>query len=325
MALIKCRHYQEPKICGWDQLLECEKRHRSDPDAKDKETEWIFKGHKEKNWRLRTTLEREIGNIGINTKDLHEDSKNRADYEDKYDNELKDILRKGLFGQSVDKIEAGLLRKFQRQFHHHDLRVPGNDDVTEWLALMRHYGAPVRLLDWTYSFYVAVFFAIEEAEGDCAVWALDKKVIINRVLGRCGEDSVLPWYQKECLSRDIDVIKSRTWETVFSQSATPFVFPLNPLRLNERLVIQQGDFLCPGNIRNTFEDNLAEVLPSAQNGSDYKLFKYVVRFDVKARKEILQNLHRMNINRATLFPGLDGFAQSLKTLLVSPKNLLKDF
>jgi hypothetical protein len=30
----------------------------------------------------------------------------------------------------------------------------------------------------------------------------------------------------------------------------------------------------------------------------------------------------MNINKATLFPGLGGFAESLKTLLVSPANLL---
>jgi len=47
----------------------------------------------------------------------------------------------------------------------------------EWLALMRHYGAPTRLMDWTWSFYVAVFFAMHdippESEDNCAVWALN--------------------------------------------------------------------------------------------------------------------------------------------------------
>src|SRR5438093_2893211 len=43
----------------------------------------------------------------------------------------------------------------------------------EWLALMQHYGAPTRLLDFTYSFWIALFFAFEEAENDCSVVALD--------------------------------------------------------------------------------------------------------------------------------------------------------
>ena len=34
-----------------------------------------------------------------------------------------------------------------------------------------------------------------------------------------------------------------------------------------------------------------------------------------ARRGILRQLHRMNISYATLFPGLDGFAQSLGTNL----------
>lgn len=88
-----------------------------------------------------------------------------------------------------------------------------------------------------------------------------------------------------------------------------------------RLVIQQGVFFVPGDISKPFEDNLAEVLPRGKDS--YKLFKYVIKFDIKERRETLLHLHRMNINRASLFPGLEGFAASLRTLLVSPKNLLK--
>jgi hypothetical protein len=28
---------------------------------------------------------------------------------------------------------------------------PDQDDWLEWIALMQHYGAPTRFLDWTYS------------------------------------------------------------------------------------------------------------------------------------------------------------------------------
>ena len=37
-----------------------------------------------------------------------------------------------------------------------------DDNRLEWLALMQHYGAPTRLLDFTRSPYVACFFALEE-------------------------------------------------------------------------------------------------------------------------------------------------------------------
>ena len=39
---------------------------------------------------------------------------------------------------------------------------------------------------------------------------------------------------------------------------------------------------------------------------------------VGARKEILTELCRMNITRASLFPGVDGLAQSLRTRVASP-------
>ena len=50
---------------------------------------------------------------------------------------------------------------------------PNEDKWMEWRALIRHYGGPARLLDWTYSFFVAVFLAMQEAKDDehCAVWA----------------------------------------------------------------------------------------------------------------------------------------------------------
>jgi hypothetical protein len=46
--------------------------------------------------------------------------------------------------------------------------------------------------------------------------------------------------------------------------------------------------------------------------------------DPNFRLDILQRLYRMNMNRATLFPGLVGFAESLRTLLAFPKILRPD-
>jgi hypothetical protein len=44
----------------------------------------------------------------------------------------------------------------------------------------------------------------------------------------------------------------------------------------------------------------------------------------KARNEILKELYQMNITRASLFPGLEGFAKSLGPRLVDPESLPPD-
>ena len=53
----------------------------------------------------------------------------------------------------------------------------------EWLSLMRHYGIPTRLLDWTHSFLVAAYFAVDDADKarDCAIWALDFNLIDDEI------------------------------------------------------------------------------------------------------------------------------------------------
>lgn len=321
--LEKCKDYKEIIVTSCCELLDYEKDHRSNFRDEGNKTEWVFKGLRNSEYKLQTTLEREIRDVGIDTNELHKKHENAEEYRKFYNEELTSILQNGLDGQSVWDIESGLVRKFQRQYYHHGMSAPEEDNIMEWLALMQHYGAPTRLLDWTYSFFVAVFFALEQAEGDyCAVsvWALEKQSIINNVL----YGDILPKYVRQCLVKDKDVKLCNTWKKVFRRKngSKSFVFPANSFRLNKRLVVQQGDFLVPGDISKPFEDNLAEVLRKG-NGSCFKLYKYVIQFDVKERRETLLHLHRMNINRASLFPGLEGFAMSLKTLLVSPENLIK--
>jgi hypothetical protein len=303
------KNYREVPITDWKTLVKKADQHSESEKNKNPKERWIFRGHPKEDYPLLTYLERAIADIGTKNKNDEKDSSNKNKLE-----ELEKFLSKEFNGQPIGQIEKGLIRRFQRQYYHFDLRVPPKHNILEWLALMRHYGAPTRLLDWTYSFYIAVFFALEQAEGECAVWALETESLRENVRSVLGEEGM------SLVSEDEHIERCETWRMIFA-SGKLFVFPVNPFQLNKRLVLQQGVFLCPGDITKLFEENLAAVL-SDNNNVSYKLLKYKIAFDVKKRQEALLNLHRMNINKATLFPGLDGFAQSLKTLLVSPANLL---
>ena len=93
---------------------------------------------------------------------------------------------------------------------------------------------------------------------------------------------------------------------VFFKQRLRLVAPLQPFRMNQRLTIQQGLFLCPGDLGSSFEDNLLAFRKQELRQSVQKIV-----IPGHLRTKILRRLNKMNINRATLFPGIDGFAQSL--------------
>src|SRR5207245_2118376 len=86
------------------------------------------------------------------------------------------------------------------------------------------------------------------------------------------------------------------------------VVPMNPLWLDERLSVQQGVFLCPVAVNKPFMQNLG-VTPSEDGTGN--VVKLKLRCDPRFLKDALRHLHEMNINRTSLFPGVDGLAQSL--------------
>jgi hypothetical protein len=217
-------------------------------------------------------------------------------------------------------LELALLREFQRKAYHHLKYYSERDNKIEWLTIMQHYGGPTRLLDWTYSFYAALFFALTKLDCEkeyAEVWALDAEWIGNKGDDFCDNDQKL----KKLLERRIkdaikmDVLHNAILDKVFTDPEN-IVFNLNAFRLNERLITQQGTFLVQGNINSnvSFDDNLKGMKLSSE-----EIHRIVIDITLRQKKVILEELHKMNINGAALFPGLQGFAESLASQLAYPQ------
>ena len=75
------------------------------------------------------------------------------------------------------------------------------------------------------------------------------------------------------------------------------------------MIIQRGLFLASGDLSRPF----AEILALMVRESKGRL--HLLRLEVVPEDDagILENLDTMNITEATLFPGIDGFARSLRT------------
>lgn len=245
---------------------------------------WIYRGQRDSTRKLKTTLERACNNYAVPL-------------------------------QAARDIEDTLLREFKRKFHHYSHYIPYKEDNLEWFSLMQHYGAPTRLLDFTYSVYVAAYFALEEAlepkeaRKDYAIWAINGKWAINESANFFEKDTREFKFLKEPIEDERG--KAKAFESLFRRDVPiAFVCPQNPFRLNERLTIQKGVFMCPGNVTLPFEENL-RFLPG------WKEKQNVVKIIIpnELRRDALNWLYDANNTRATLFPGLDGFAKSLNVSL----------
>ncbi len=118
------------------------------------------------------------------------------------------------------------------------------------------------------------------------------------------------------LPEETDISSDETFSRIFwSQPAVALylVVAVEPYRLNERLTIQHGLFLLANHALFPFHNCLAGLLLHANRQSRLSapwLHKIVVAPQVRA--DVLRSLDKVNINSTTLFPGLDGFCQSLQ-------------
>lgn len=208
--------------------------------------------------------------------------------------------------------EQRALRVFRRKAHIYLDDHPTHADDLRWLALMQHHGAPTRLLDFTKSPYVAAFFALEDATGDAAVYALNTPALW----------SAAPAFDRSLTRERIDPREPGNYERYFIGNRLPVVWFGEPSAMDRRLVAQSGLFVVPGRIDLALDDLLDGY---ADAGAERPLLvKYVL--PQALRSEAMQTLYRMNVTNASLFPDLEGLARAAAyELEVVWERLVEDF
>ncbi len=225
---------------------------------------YVFRGHAKADWELRPTLERIVGD--------------------------------GDFGKPAGRSEERSLGQFRSKFPVCRQNEPEPRTDLSWLALMQHCGVPTRLLDFSESPYVALYFALEDydmsSDDNFAVIALDYKAVIERSLELIPEinHDFKADFISVCQMRD-DVLK-----LLVGPNTPPVLWVTEPRQVNSRLDRQAGTFL----FSNILKTRISDLLESRYHDCD--ICKLSIPGDLY--RNVYALLRKANINGKALYGDL---------------------
>jgi hypothetical protein len=201
-------------------------------------------------------------------------------------------------GDGFAALEPHLIRNFRKYAH----RERPGPTLWDWLSLAQHHGLPTRLLDWTFSPFVAAHFATASSAGvEAVVWAVDCAAaheLLPAGLRRALDDEGATVFTTELLAEHAPTLEGLDR----LGGAHPFVLFFEPPSLDDRIVNQSAVLSAMSDPAASM-DHWLEENPGLW---------HAWRITPEGKAEIRARLDQGNVNERVLLPGLDGLAAWLR-------------
>ena len=243
------------------------------------ESHWMFRGHSSEQWIFESSLER--------------------------------ILKTPLkwSPELAKKCEELSLFRFQSNAHHYITSEILPKSKLGWLSLMQHHGVPTRLLDFTVSPFIALFFAFDNVDPDqednCAIWAIDYRALTK---------SVLEFVEKQNCEfnlsySEVQMKQDKVFEDIIDKNEYSVLWVTEPGIFNLRLERQMGTFLLSGDIGKKITD----LLPTHLSPDTLK--KIVLPANLSM--EVFKIMEKIGVSNSRLFSDIDGLGKDIRNELLN--------
>lgn len=207
-------------------------------------------------------------------------------------------LSPGYLRLNTPPSESTLLKRFKQSAAMLLDREP--KDTFDWMFLMQHYGLPTRLLDWSESPLVALYFAIEDHDKytgeDAALWCLRPSELNKKAnIQDDHEEFFIPSFD------DVE-LENYSLESLASGPKRTRLLPIATIatRNNARIQAQLGVFT----IHHLDEVSIEEI------GDRTHVAKYTI--PSTARPIIQDQLRLLGFSKFTMFPELSSIGDNIK-------------
>lgn len=201
-------------------------------------------------------------------------------------------------GDNYPAVERHLIRNFRKYAHR---QRPG-PTLWDWLSLAQHHGLPTRLLDWSFSPFIAAHFATATSpDEEAVVWAVDCAAahdLLPDDLRETLDAEGATVFTTELLAKIAPTLD----ELASLAEAEPFVLFFEPPSLDDRIVNQSA-------VLSTLSEATASMEEWIDEHDD---LCHAWRISREAKAEIRERLDQANVTERVLMPGLDGLASWLR-------------